>query len=724
VPYLNASKVLTSGAALTFNGTVLTSSFAGPVAATTLSASSTVSGAGFSTYLASPPAIGGTLAAAGSFTTLTTSSTITHNGGTANGVAYLNGSKVLITGSALTFDGSTLTSGASGTATKLVLQGGNQTTMAIKSSTGTGGFLMGRGFASDDANTFFVYDLATNQNRFYIDATPNIFQYATAFAWSNAANSTEYMRLTSTGLGIGTSSPTVKLEVNGAALINGSTSFARVAVTGTPASGTAALQISINSVNARTLRMEDTLTGGHTYDIINGGTGAGNLGIFDDTAGAYRLVISSAGNLGLGVTPSAWVGYTAFDVSNVGCLAVYPSFGVSLFRNAYYDGTNYRYKITSSAAWYDQDSAGKHIWYNAPSGTAGNAITFTQAMTLDASGSLVVGGTSALAGSVLTLQETASLGTALALKNRNSTQTWKVAVDAAAVDDKILAFIDNGTSTVRMALTDTGNLGLGVTPSAWSSSYKAFQIQSVGRSLAQTGAGAGDWTMAFNAIYSAANSRWDYAYTGDAAVRYSQTGAGIHAWYTSGSSAGTAGNPITFTQAMTLDASGNLLVGKTTTSAVIGGNNFGLGATSNYNESVTTESTGTLAAWYFNRQASAGAVFEFRQALTAVGSITVTSTLTLYNTTSDQRLKENIQDAASASALIDSLQVRQYNWKSDGSHQRYGFVAQELVTVAPEAVHQPADPEAMMAVDYSKLVPMLVKEIQDLRKRLAALEAA
>jgi len=66
------------------------------------------------------------------------------------------------------------------------------------------------------------------------------------------------------------------------------------------------------------------------------------------------------------------------------------------------------------------------------------------------------------------------------------------------------------------------------------------------------------------------------------------------------------------------------------------------------------------------------------------------------------------------------LQVRKFDWKSDGTHQRYGFVAQELVTVAPEAVHQPEDTEQMMAVDYSKLVPMLVKEIQSLRQRLAA----
>jgi hypothetical protein len=105
----------------------------------------------------------------------------------------------------------------------------------------------------------------------------------------------------------------------------------------------------------------------------------------------------------------------------------------------------------------------------------------------------------------------------------------------------------------------------------------------------------------------------------------------------------------------------------------------------------------------------------------AIGSITQSgTTAVLYNTTSDQRLKENIQDADSASSLIDSLQVRQFDWKSDNSHQRYGFVAQELVTVAPEAVHQPEDTEEMMAVDYSKLVPMLVKEIQSLRQRLAA----
>jgi hypothetical protein len=105
-----------------------------------------------------------------------------------------------------------------------------------------------------------------------------------------------------------------------------------------------------------------------------------------------------------------------------------------------------------------------------------------------------------------------------------------------------------------------------------------------------------------------------------------------------------------------------------------------------------------------------------------VGSVVTSASATTYNTSSDQRLKENIADADDAGSKVDAIQVRQFDWKADGSHQDYGMIAQELVTVAPEAVHQPEDPEEMMGVDYSKLVPMLIKEIQSLRNRVATLE--
>jgi hypothetical protein len=95
---------------LTFNGTTLTAAgFSGPLngtvgagtpttgAFTTLSASSTVSGSGFSTYLASPPAIGGTAAAAGSFTTLSASGALTYGGVTLTAAVTGTGKMVLDT---------------------------------------------------------------------------------------------------------------------------------------------------------------------------------------------------------------------------------------------------------------------------------------------------------------------------------------------------------------------------------------------------------------------------------------------------------------------------------------------------------------------------------------------------------------------------------------------------------------------------------------------------
>jgi hypothetical protein len=60
-----------------------------------------------------------------------------------------------------------------------------------------------------------------------------------------------------------------------------------------------------------------------------------------------------------------------------------------------------------------------------------------------------------------------------------------------------------------------------------------------------------------------------------------------------------------------------------------------------------------------------------------IGTITGSGSTTSYNTSSDERLKENITDAPVGN--IDDIKVRSFDWKADGSHQDYGMVAQELM---------------------------------------------
>jgi hypothetical protein len=107
---------------------------------------------------------------------------------------------------------------------------------------------------------------------------------------------------------------------------------------------------------------------------------------------------------------------------------------------------------------------------------------------------------------------------------------------------------------------------------------------------------------------------------------------------------------------------------------------------------------------------------------TQVGRIDYSDTSTDYVTSSDERLKKNVVDAPAGN--IDSIKVRSFDWKTDDTHQEYGFIAQELETVAPYAVSKGETDEDTWGVDYSKLVPMLVKEIQDLKAEVEALKNA
>ena len=115
---------------------------------------------------------------------------------------------------------------------------------------------------------------------------------------------------------------------------------------------------------------------------------------------------------------------------------------------------------------------------------------------------------------------------------------------------------------------------------------------------------------------------------------------------------------------------------------------------------------------------------------TQVGSISHTGTSTSYNTSSDHRLKENVDYTWDATTRLKQLKPARFNFIADDTNTLVdGFLAHEAQAVVPEAVtgtHNEVDDDGnavMQGIDQSKLVPLLVKTIQELEARITALEA-
>jgi hypothetical protein len=176
---------------------------------------------------------------------------------------------------------------------------------------------------------------------------------------------------------------------------------------------------------------------------------------------------------------------------------------------------------------------------------------------------------------------------------------------------------------------------------------------------------------------------------------------------------------------MRLDSSGYLLVGQTakTSSVTYGGvyiaGDASVGGTNNYAQLFVQHNSSTNHGIVIKELAAGGPQVRFLNSSgTQVGSIDTNASATSYVTSSDYRLKEDVQPMVGATDRLMALKPVNFAWKTDGSRVD-GFLAHEAQEVVPEAVTGTKDavdadgnPE-YQGIDQSKIVPLLTAALQE-----------
>lgn len=595
---------------------------------------------------------------------------------------------------------------------------GNLTIQVVQASASTNGYL-----SSTDWNTFnnkqnaiTLTTTGTSGAATLSGATLNIPQYQTALTnpvtgtgtsghvayWGSSSSITGESSLfydaTNDRLGIGTSSPYGQFTIGNISNNVGGLNFAE----------------SSNSASRRWQIRNDT-------DVF------GDLGIRQSTTqtgSTYvnRLYISPVGNIGIGVTPSAWASGTENSLQiKTASIYGYDNYEGGFSINAYYnDGWKY---ISNAVATQIKLSSGNIEFNNSSSGTAGNAITFTRAMTLTSAGNLGIGTTSP--SGKLHLIGGSSGADLLFLNTSGANTNFAFKITGAASD--YLTIRRNHPTAGNldiMSFTYGGNVGIGTTsPSTelhvvGSGKFTASaQIHKDGSDAVGSGpyfalvqtSNAKQWLMQMNGAQGLAF----WAYTGSA-------------WTT----------PVTFTNA------GNVGIGTTSPGVKLEVYDTGSSMTNNPGNSqirASASSTQWLSLGYdasvnagYIQAAQSGVAWR-SLVLNRMGGNILLGTQTdngskLYvggtiyaegniTANSDLTLKKNLKIVENSIDKINQLNGYLYQWKTNDEYQ-YGVIAQEVENILPHAVFTGTN--GIKGVSYNQIIPILIEAVKELNKKLEA----
>ncbi len=552
-------------------------------------------------------------------------------------------------------------------------------TIAYSTATSGQGLNLSLNNAGSTGTTLYLYNAGTG----------NLAQF------QKSNNTTAFLINASGNVGIGTASPNQLLHIE-----KDQNTYTNLRVRNNDTGSSAYTMIGLNSSgNSWGMRMGSANANSNRLDFV----------IDAFSSPVERMSITSGGNVGIGTTsPSEKlvVGGSSGGVSTPTAIRLDDTYRTG---GAAFDKLKlYLYKSSTETYGFGLgDVADLQYWAGTTStGTHRFFTSQTERMSITSGGELLIGTTSSLLASsgrgVIEINGSSSSIIGLKVGNSIGSYLYSTSSSTELYSTNDLKFAISGAE--RMRITSGGNVGIGTTS-------PAYKLEVSGTTDGVIGIRNSTNNSFRGLAFLDGTGSTEYAY-----IKYNANTGEMRHWSNPSGFGGYTTFYSNASESMRITSTGDVLVGRSSLPAAFGDSK---GLTMRQSGAVLAVSDDDISG-LFSRRNSNGDVVLFRRDATTVGSISVTGSSTSYNTTSDYRLKEDLKPIKGLD-LVSKIKVYDFKWKNH-TDRMDGVLAHELQKVVPYAVSGEKDAEQMQSVDYSKLVPILVQAIQELKAEIEILK--